>query len=119
MSTRQSFQKMFTKDEFRRLLILTYLGEWVMTSHKDESRSEYTSILDKMLSFAHRMGLDEYVSWQDTPSRIEPSMLLEDEGRKFMEEYEDRFFFDELAERLSQVDIEALVRHQKTKPEAI
>ena len=113
-------QKMFTKDEVRRLLILTYLGEWVMTSqHKDESRSEYTDILDKMLSFAHRMGLDEYVSWQDTPSRIEPSMLLEDEGRKFMEEYEDRFFFDELAERLSQVDIEALVRHQKTKPEAI
>lgn len=107
-------KKELTKNEIRNLLILTYLGEWMMTSHySDKSRSEYTDVLDKMLKIAHRAGLDEYVSWQDTERRIEPSPLLESKCQELIDEYGDKFFLDELSERLSRVDVESLVRYQK------
>jgi len=112
-----NMKKTFSKEEIRRLLVLTYIGEWVMTSNYKEGscRAEYTEILDKMLNLAHKAGLDEYVSWQETG--IEPSPLLEDECRRFLEEYEDKYFLAELAERLSEIDVEALVRHQKQNGE--
>ena len=113
-----SIAKIFTKDEFRRLLFLTFLGEWVVNAHRGVGvLKEYEEILDRILGYAHQFGLDEYVAWEKEPGKVEPSHLLEDECRKFMDEYEDKFFLAELADRLSQVDVEALVRHQKAKPE--
>jgi len=103
-----SLEATFSKDEFRRILILTYLGEWVVNAERSkDSLTEYSETLDQMLHHAHKMGLDEYVAWDKETGKIQPSFLLEEEGRKFMAEYEDKFFLSELADRLSQMDVES------------
>lgn len=84
-----SMDKNFNKEEFRRLLFLTFLGEWVMNAHRGiDSKLEYTYILDKVLGYAHKMGLDEYVAWEKGTGKIAPSYQLENECREFMREYE-------------------------------
>lgn len=110
--------KIFTKDELQRLLFLTFLGEWVMNAHRGtNSKTEYTDILDKVLRHAHKMGLDQYIAWEKS-GKIGPSCQLENECREFMSEYENCFFLEELAERFSKIDVEALIRYQKENSEA-
>jgi len=47
-----SIENLFTKEEFRRLLFLTFLGEWIMNAHKGpNSNTEYTEVLDKILGY--------------------------------------------------------------------
>ncbi|MDP3920450.1 MAG: hypothetical protein Q8R76_06575 [Candidatus Omnitrophota bacterium] len=113
-----SIEKIFNKEEFRRLLFLTFLGEWVMNAHRGvSSKTEYTYVLDKILGYAQQMGLDQYVTWEKEPGKIGPSCQLENECREFMSEYENRFFLEELADRFSKIDVEALIRYQKEHPE--
>ena len=109
-----SLEATFSKDEFRRILILTYHGEWVVNAEKGkDSLEEYSETRDKMLHYACEIGLEEYVAWDKETGKIQPSFLLESEGRKFIAEYEDKFFLGELADRLSRMDVEALLRSQK------
>ena len=112
-----SIEKFFSKDEFRRLLFLTFLGEWVMNAHRGvDSKVEYTEVLDKILGYVQNMGLDQYTTWEKS-GKIGPSCQLENECREFMADYENHFFLQELAERFSKIDIEALIRYQKEHPE--
>ena len=112
-----NIEKLFTQDEFRRLLFLTFLGEWVMNAHRGvDSKNEYTEVLDKILGYAQKMGLDQYTTWEKS-GKIGPSCQLENECDEFMDEYENLFFLQELAERFSKIDVEALIRYQKEHPE--
>lgn len=94
-------KKQLTKKEIERLLILTYLGEWVVNAHAqgDEIRSEYTRLLEKVLSLAHQAGLDEYVSWRNASQKLDASFLLEEKCQKFIEEYGKKFFQEEFEDR--------------------
>lgn len=108
-------EKIFSKDEFRRLVLLTYLGEWIINSQKRPVNSsvEYNDVLDKVLGYAQKIGLNEYVQRKKNSQEIEASFFLEEEGVKIMEEYHDHFFLEELVERFSQVDVEAFLSHRK------
>lgn len=107
--------KQLTKEEIKRLLILAYLGEWVVNAHAqgDEARPEYTSILEKMLSLAHQAGLDEYVAWRNAVKKIDASFLLEEKCQKFLAEYGEKFFKEEFEDRFPAMDIQALMRKQQ------
>jgi hypothetical protein len=102
-----SLRSYFSKEEYRKLLILTFLGEWAVNAHRtDDHKKDFEEVADKILAFAGQFDLNEYVDKGDASGKIYPSGQLEDESLQFMDEYEEHYFWDELADRLAERDME-------------
>ncbi len=94
-----------TEKEFRRLLDLVYIGNWILNSCREEDRFEdYDLLEEKLFSLcpAHGMGaLCEL--WE---GHIYPSRAFEEGGiHEAIADYEDAVFYDILAEELARRDM--------------
>jgi hypothetical protein len=84
-----------TEKEFRRLLDMVYVGNWVLNSIRDDDRFEdYDELEEKIFSLCLQHGMRSLVQrWR---GRIYPSRA-----------YEDAVFFDILAEELARRDMDS------------
>ena len=96
----------FSDIEFRRLLDLVYVGDWVINSIRGADRiQEFDNILDKLFSVCEKQGLTEL--YQKHGDRAAPSRAFETGGiHEVIADYEDAIFFDILAEELARRDIQ-------------
>lgn len=96
----------FTDKEFRRLLDLVYIGNWVLNAPRleDERFSDYDDVQEKVFSKCASLGMRNlYSTWY---GHVFPSRAFEDGGiHDAIEEYENSVFFDILAEELSRRDL--------------
>ncbi len=94
-----------TKKEFRFLLDMVYIGNWVLNSARGDDRiAEYDDLQEKI--FKNCLGADMKSLIQPKNSRISPSRLYEDGGiHDAIADYEDSIFFDILAEELARRDM--------------
>jgi hypothetical protein len=94
-----------TEKEFRRLLDLVYVGNWVLNSARGNDRFEdYDLVQEKMFAYCKDVGMKSlYQSWR---GHIFPSKAYEDGGiHEAIADYEDAVFFDILAEELARRDM--------------
>ena len=89
-----------TNKEFRRLLDLVYIGNWVLNSTRGDDRfADYDNLESKI--FAHSPALSE--PWNGT---IVPSRAYAEGGiHEAIAYYEDNVFYEILAEELSRRDM--------------
>jgi len=89
-----------TSKEFRRLLDLVYIGNWVLNSTRGEDRfQDYDNLESKI--FAYSPALSE--PWNGT---IIPSRAFAEGGiHEAIAYYEDNVFYEILAEELSRRDM--------------
>ena len=94
-----------SEKEFRRLLDLVYVGNWVLNSARGDDRFEdYDQLQEKMFSLAPQHGMNSLV--QRWYGHIFPSQAYEDGGiHEAIADYEDAVFFDILAEELARRDL--------------
>lgn len=94
-----------TKREFRHLLDLVYIGNWVLNSIRGNNRFEdYDLIQEKFFALAARSGLPELA--QTCVGHVFPSAAYEEGGiHDAIADYEDAVFFDILAEELARRDM--------------
>ena len=95
-----------SEKEFRRLLDLVYIGDWILNSARGGDRFEdYDHVLEKLFALCPRVGMDTLVdSWQ---GRVFPSKAYREGGiHEAIADYEDAVFFDILAEELARRDME-------------
>ena len=94
-----------TKKEFRRLLDLVYIGNWVLNSTRGDDRfADYDNVESKLFGLCndHGMGiLTEVWEGVDIPSRAYADGGIH-EAIAF---YEDNIFYQILAEELSRRDM--------------
>ena len=90
-----------TNKEFRRLLDLVYIGNWVLKSTRGEDRfQEYDDLESKI--FALSPALSE--PWNGT---VVPSRAYTEGGiQEAIAYYEDNIFYEILAEELSRRDMD-------------
>ena len=90
-----------TKKEFRRLLDLVYIGNWVLNSTRGNDRfADYDNLESKI--FAYSPALSE--PWNGT---IVPSRAYAEGGiHEAIAYYEDNVFYEILAEELSRRDMD-------------
>ena len=90
-----------TNKEFRRLLDLVYIGNWVLNSTRGDDRfADYDNLESKI--FAHSPALS--VPWNGT---IVPSRAYTEGGiHEAIAYYEDNVFYEILAEELSRRDMD-------------
>ena len=94
-----------TDREFRRLLDMVYIGNWILNSARGNDRFEdYDEIQEKLFSLCPENGMRSLVqSWQ---GHIFPSRAYEDGGiHEAIADYEDAVFYNILAEELARRDL--------------
>ena len=96
-----------TDKEFRRLLDLVYIGNWILNSTREKDRFEdYDILQEKLFAQCAKNGMNALISrWQ---GHIFPSPAYENGGiHEAIADYEDSVFFDILAEELARRDMSA------------
>ena len=91
--------------EFRRLLDMVYIGNWVHNSTRGEDRfSDYDDVQEKLFSYCAKHGMKElYTTWY---GHTFPSKAFEEGGiHEAIADYEDAVFYDILAEELARRDM--------------
>ena len=92
--------------EFRRLLDLVYVGNWVMNSLRGSQRiKDYDDVESKCFSYCLKTGMFSLFEMMD--GEVIPSASFEDGGiQEAIMDYEDAIFYDILAEELARRDMD-------------
>lgn len=102
----ESMEINLTKEQYRLLVDIAYLGEWTVNAFREPARThpQYENALSALLSYAAEAGCPELVE----PAAEQPSEDLEMDRtiRRFIDEYNDDNFWHELLERLAHRDLE-------------
>ncbi len=95
-----------TKKEFRRLLDLVYIGNWILNSTRGDDRfADYDHVESKLFGLCQGTPMDVLVEkWEgeDVPSRA----FAEGGIHEAIAYYENAVFYEILAEELSRRDME-------------
>ncbi len=96
-----------TEKEFRRLLDMVYIGNWILNSCREDDRFEdYDSLEEKLFALCPEHGMRALV--QKWRGHSYPSHAFEEGGiHEAIADYEDAVFFDILAEELARRDMDA------------
>ena len=94
-----------SEKEFRRLLDMVYIGNWILNSTRGEDRFEdYDLLQEKLFSLCPGKGMRSLV--QTWHGHIYPSKAYEDGGiHEAIADYEDAVFYNILAEELARRDL--------------
>ena len=95
-----------SKKEFRRLLDMVYIGNWILNSTRGDDRfADYDDLESKLFALCREQGMDTLVEryeGTDVPSRA-----FSDGGiHEAIMDYEDTVFYEILAEELARRDLD-------------
>lgn len=99
-----------TEKEYRALLDIFHIADWVLHSHKMEEgpeTEEYRNLEQKIFSFAEEMGFANLVEYDPEMKEYFPTREY-DETNVVMEaivDYDNESFWEELMERLATRDL--------------
>ena len=94
-----------SRKEFRRLLDLVYIGNWILNSYRGGERfRDYDDLESKLFGLCHGHKMDALVQEQDGVCL--PSQAYTEGGiHEAIACYEDTIFYEILAEELSRRDM--------------
>ena len=94
-----------TAKEFRRLLDLVFIGNWVLNSTRGDDRFEdYDNVESKLFALCKGTPMESLV--EDYNGKPIPSQAFNDGGiHEAIVNYEDIIFYDVLAEELARRDM--------------
>lgn len=97
----------FTLDQYERLMKLFYCGSWLINSHRDNPLKHYEEIEQIILRKAKEAGLTMYLDPDEVDGEIFTNRAFEEETdiQRFIEEYDDETFWQELIDRLARRDV--------------
>ncbi len=92
-------------DEYRKLIELAYLGEWLINAHHDTEvqEEEASSVLQRLLAAAPKSDL--VAQDPETGDYFMKDVWVEQLYESYILDYDDHVFWDELTERLAQRDL--------------
>ena len=95
-----------TPKQFRRLLDMVYIGNWILNSTRGEDRfADYDEVESLLFAKAAREGMPTLA--EEYEGEIIPSRAFAEGGiHEAIMEYENNVFFDILAEDLARRDME-------------
>ena len=95
-----------TKKQYRRLLDLVYIGNWILNSTRGEDRIRDYDVVESLLfGQAATQGMDTLAEVRE--GEIVPSRAFSEGGiHEAIINYENAVFFDILAEELARRDME-------------
>ena len=95
-----------SRKQFRRLLDMVYIGNWILNSTRGEDRiPDYDEVESLLFAKAREEGMG--ILAEDYQGEVIPSRAFADGGiHEAIMDYEDNVFFDILAEDLARRDMD-------------
>ena len=95
-----------TEKEYRRLLDMVYIGNWILNSTRGNDRfQDYDKVESKIFSYCKDHGMQALI--ERYRGEIVPSRAFSEGGiHEAIMDYEDAVFFDSLAEELARRDMD-------------
>ena len=95
-----------TELEFRRLLDMAYIGNWVLNSTRGADRfADYDDVESRLFSYCQEHDMTSLYKMEDGEAK--PSEAFETGGiHEAIADYEDSIFFEILAEELARRDMD-------------
>ena len=115
-----------TKKEYRLLLDLIYIGDWILHAHREEEPRDtesYRMLVQKVYGLAKEMDCGELIEPDEERNEYFPTRKYEESSGvfEFIEAYEDMSFWRELTDRLVERDIQeevGVAGRERMSPEA-
>ncbi len=100
----------FSRDEFRTLLDLVYLGGWMANSHRlpDQQVTRLEQIEQRIYALAGQFGLSDLVEFDEQSRRFFPTAALSDPLDEYISAYDEEAFWDGLIDALAYRDFHAM-----------
>ena len=99
----------FTNKEYRLLLDMVEIAEWVLNSHRTDPSDEikkYSEIYQKVLSYAKEMGFENLITYDKNLGGFYATFEYEEsEHMRYIEQFEDDVFWEALPNRLAMRDL--------------
>lgn len=70
----------FSKKEYRQLLDLVFMGDWVASGMNEDGVSPYDEIREKIYSYAKEMGCEELIEFDRTLGKHFETAQFEESG---------------------------------------
>ncbi|VAX27959.1 hypothetical protein MNBD_NITROSPIRAE01-1497 [hydrothermal vent metagenome] len=103
----------FTKKEYRHLLDMLDISEWIMTAFETEPSKaikKYDALHQKILAFSKTMDCEDIIKQDKTLGAYYPTYEYEEsEHRQYIENYDEDTFWETLSRRLSHKDLLAQI----------
>jgi len=105
----------FTKKEYRLLLDVIFMADWILHAHDTEPRSdtkEYSELIQRLMSYAKDMDCEDLVEFNKHSEKYLPSFEFDEDSNahQFIDEFVNDTFWTELISRLAERD--ALTEHK-------
>ena len=109
-----------TKKEYRLLLDILYLGDWMLTAHDDQEAPEkekYQDVIQKFYSYAKEMGYENLIEADKASNKYYETREYEDTGgtHEIIDTYNNATFWDELVLELAMRDAKEKVGNDAFK----
>jgi len=100
----------FTEQEYRLLMDLLEMSDWLLHAHFTEEREEtekYSALMQKIYACAEEMGCGNLVEYDDKLNSYFATSEYEESGEymSFIEEFEEDAFWDGLSHKLAFRDL--------------
>lgn len=94
-----------TKEQYEKLLHLTYLGNWIVNAYRTEDfLEEYNAEAERIYSYAPAFGFKDKIEFDELEGRTFPGAKLEEDLDELVEDYDDWSFWDLLILKLAERD---------------
>ena len=107
----------FTKKEYRLLLDMVEIAEWVLSAHKSKPSDEvekYSELYQKILSRAKEIGFENLIVYdKNLEEYLATTEYEKSEHMRYIKEFEDDVFWDAVPHRLAVRDLVKQVGEKK------
>lgn len=105
---------LFTKSEYRTLIDMIYIAEWMLTAHDeqaDPAKDKYVHLVQKIYSHAKEIGWESLIESSAAENEYFPTLEYEEKSgiHDRIDDYEADSFWDQLVDRLAARDVMAKV----------
>src|SRR5262249_24230825 len=91
--------------EYRRLMILVFMGEWMMNAIQKQPDVAYEGLLFKIFAQTQGTALEPLALYDEPTESWELTDEMDAEAHAFIDQYDDKTFWEELTGRLTERDL--------------
>ncbi|MCG8570031.1 MAG: hypothetical protein MJB14_07800 [Spirochaetes bacterium] len=95
----------FSEEQYKSLLKMIYLGEWMVNSYQDQPNQEFFQLAQYIYSFTDKFNLQKLVEKDQEFNEYFPSAEMEESIQEFIDDYDNENFWDEIIEKLAWRDM--------------
>src|SRR4051812_12573609 len=94
-----------SEEQYRRLVILTMLGEWMVNATRKEPDADFEFAASQLYTFAKGTAAEPLVTYDEESTQWMPSDASDDEVHTLIDDYDDKTFWEDLTTRMAERDL--------------